>query len=307
MSSGLSYRESSNIKLAETLKQLNFQSHEELIENQTYAYFDVRISNLCNLRCVYCNPTESSSIAVEQGAAPVLFSSIQMDNNYLELIKNNLPNIVEMYFCGGEPLMIAENYAILDLIIEQGRNRNIALKYNSNCTQLQLKDKNILDYWKQFDTVTLNASIDSHGDTLSYIRHGSDWQTIYNNLKTIKETCGHVRIKLTSVLTALNVFYLPGLIEILLKNNIVNQEDINLLAVQGSGHHLRSSVLPTQLKQRALALYKDLSIYDFVIKELAQTSTQEDLDKLIDFLRNNDKLRNTNCYETFKELSEIFE
>lgn len=310
-SSSDSYRETSNLILADHLKSLNFQTEEELINNQSYAYFDVRVSNLCNLRCVYCNHGESSRIAeelVKQGNdVTVLINSIKENKlDYLAMILDNLPHITKMYFCGGEPLLLKEHYEILDLLIKLGYSKNIQLSYNTNLMQLGLKDQNILDYWKHFKDILVAASIDATDSQLSYIRDSSDWEVIYDNLTKIKKSDLNIRIVLTPVLTVLNVFYLPSLIEIVLKDDLIEENDINILSVQGR-EYLKPSVLPDHIKKQVLELYKGYKVYDFISEQLfAEPSSNEQMQILKSVLASNDQLRNKNFAEVFPELIDIF-
>jgi radical SAM protein with 4Fe4S-binding SPASM domain len=79
---------------------------------------DIRWSNNCNLRCLYCNAHSSSSIAELQGIGTKLSVRAWQDE-IMQLIKNNILTIREVYMLGGEPFLIKENLELLDQLTNQ--------------------------------------------------------------------------------------------------------------------------------------------------------------------------------------------
>ena len=79
---------------------------------------------------------------------------------------------------GGEPTLALSQYKLFDYCIENDLASNIRLKYNTNLTNVPQK---MLDYWKHFKRVQLNASIDAVGDRDRYILYPSTWEKIEEN------------------------------------------------------------------------------------------------------------------------------
>jgi len=152
-------------------------------------FLDVRFSNLCNMKCRMCGPTWSSLWAEEEGDETPFQSCYSEDtfNSILEL----LPNLRTIYFAGGEPLLAKEHYLILEELIrlkEAGIVTNDPiLKYNSNCTILKYKNKDLFDLWKHFNHIDYSVSLEHYGERAEYIRHGVDWGTIESNLLSFKD------------------------------------------------------------------------------------------------------------------------
>lgn len=173
-------------------------------------FLDVRNSNQCNLKCRMCNPHFSNQWARELKYETTLLHT-DMTPWLDQLLTENL---VDVYFCGGEPLIIKDHYQILEQLIQQGLSKNISLRYNTNCTVLNYKDKDIFELWANFKQVSLSLSIDAAGEELNYIRSGSNWQEIKHNIESIVERQKDIpklSITIAPTVSLLNVWFLPEL------------------------------------------------------------------------------------------------
>jgi hypothetical protein len=89
-----------------------------------WAYMDIRFSNKCNFKCRTCDPIHSHLWFADM---PAGFGSgkptvIQLsDKKYYpaEQIEASLNAVEEIYFAGGEPLILDEHYQILSKIVAQ--------------------------------------------------------------------------------------------------------------------------------------------------------------------------------------------
>jgi organic radical activating enzyme len=160
-------------------------------------YWDIRFSNLCNLSCRSCGHIFSSSWYKDQVqlAGPeweknnsVLNYAGRFKTDMMEQLMEHLDHVEQIYFAGGEPLMMDEHYVILEELERRGRF-DVRLIYNSNFTQVKLKDRMVFDYWKKFDSVAVGASLDAMGPRAEYIRKGTKWQTVEDNRRQMMEIC----------------------------------------------------------------------------------------------------------------------
>lgn len=149
---------------------------------------DLHWSNTCNLKCIYCNPFQSSMIAQEQGVVVDKNPEDQI-NKIIDLIIANQYNIKEIYFSGGEPMLIKQNYKLLSRL----ENLDITLRINSNITQAHDGNK-FFDRIKQFRNVLWTVSVESMHKKFEYIRYGSNWNNFLKNLDNIKELGHNIRI-----------------------------------------------------------------------------------------------------------------
>jgi sulfatase maturation enzyme AslB (radical SAM superfamily) len=160
-----------------------------------------------------------------------------------------------LYFTGGEPLIAPDHWRLLQELIDSKQAKNISLMYNSNLTTIRYKDINIQDLWSQFRHVKINCSIDAVGKPLEYIRSGTDWQQIENNLKLLKQF-KHISITLTPVISILNFWFLPEFLKYAKNQKLV----VNPIILQGPDY-LALDVIPDQLKQQALNIVASVAEY----------------------------------------------
>lgn len=189
-------------------------------------YFDLRLGNLCNLKCVMCSPHDSSAwikewkLQTPKYKNPILIQDQGWDRtmdytwyqkgSFLESMKNQAQYIKELYFAGGEPLLIPEHTRILQFMIEQGHAQNCILRYNSNGTEIS---DELLELWTHFKLVKFNFSIDAYGDKNDYIRYPSKWDNIVENVHKLDETPDNVIVNVACAVQLLNVKYLDELVD----------------------------------------------------------------------------------------------
>jgi pyruvate-formate lyase-activating enzyme len=156
-----------------------------------------------------CNGYFSSAISQEES---VLFNNKSIEAslpNQLRVqaladIIKYLPQCEKIYFAGGEPLLTAEHYEILQALIECG-NTELEIFYNTNFTTLKYRDQHVLDLWSKFSKITVGASLDAEKEVAEYVRYGTDWNLVEKNLELVKLRCPHVNMTVTSVVGFLTV------------------------------------------------------------------------------------------------------
>jgi organic radical activating enzyme len=206
---------------------------------ETVEYFDLRFGNLCNLKCKSCTTTNSSQFQKEvfeiQETNPTIYNYIRMKRHddindwyntdiFMENIKSQLDNILEIYITGGEPTIIDKNYEMLNYFIEQGKSKNISLKLNTNMTNMQDTFLNMISQFKQ---VMFFASIDGFGLMQEYIRYPSKWEQIDKNLsKLVEKTKDNIIIKIAPVIQSTNLGLITELFEYLENFNRVHNKTV---------------------------------------------------------------------------------
>lgn len=187
-------------------------------------YLDLRFSNLCNLKCRTCGSDWSSSIAAEQKQLKP-DNAVALYNKSWKKIEEHLDGLEELYFAGGEPLLMPEHYDFLQSLIDNDRT-DITILYNTNMTRLGIKNKNVIDYWKNFNWIGVAISLDHYGEYADYVRGGSQWDDILNNIKIIQDS-GYERIDIgvSTVLSLYNVLHFGDFVIQLFENKILNSID----------------------------------------------------------------------------------
>jgi len=242
-----------------TPSKINFTSS---IENFNPVYLDIRLSNICNLKCRMCSGYFSSAIEQEEielfGSVKSRESSMRLKQrkNSVKEILNYLPQAEKIYFAGGEPLLSEEHYDMLDALIACG-NTDLEIIYNTNFTTLAYRERNVLDLWKHFSNVKIGASLDAHGNVAEYVRHGTIWKTIESNLDIVKTHCPQVEFTVTSTVGLLNA---KSLMELQKQWHTTGQLEIYKfsLSVMISPPHLTVTALPLNFKNQ---LDKDITAH----------------------------------------------
>jgi len=159
-----------------------------------FEFIELRLGNVCNLRCRTCNPASSTKWIRDHKELENKLSFVTKYGNvergtwyesdtFWDDLLTNSQNIRRIYINGGEPTLIKKHFSYLEKLIEHGLNKNIELWYNLNLTNV---DDELLNYWKKFKKCKISASIDDLGENNEYIRTYSDWTTTINNFRKLK-------------------------------------------------------------------------------------------------------------------------
>lgn len=149
------------------------------VEQFELQMIDIRWSNHCNLRCLYCRPENSSKIAEFLGVPQQKISNRAWQEEILKLVKDNILTIKEVYLLGGEPLLIKKNSQLLDLLTDQ---------HITVFTNLSLDHKNNIIFKKLLTKPNVNweISLEQVGEKFEFVRNGASWQSVVQNLNELK-------------------------------------------------------------------------------------------------------------------------
>jgi radical SAM protein with 4Fe4S-binding SPASM domain len=215
-------------------------------------YWDVRFSNICNLKCRSCGSIFSSrwydddvKIWGKELRPRVSFAG-RHEEDIWEQMQEHVPHLDQIYFAGGEPLIMEEHNRILKLLIEKGNTR-VRLIYNTNLTELKFKKESVLDLWKHFPTVCVAASLDDMGDRASIIRSGTDWTRVEQNIRDLKRECPHIDFMISPTLSIMNIWNFVPFHRYMVESGFIRAQDFNLNILQGPDYY-RIDMLPMPIK-----------------------------------------------------------
>jgi len=328
------------------------------------AYIDLRFGTKCQLACVMCSPHDSSGWVKDwQAVYPTLKnkslkevwqwedkgsvngSSYNWHKNnpvFWEQFYKQVPHMKQLYFAGGESLIIEEHYKILEECIKQGYAKDMEVRYNSNGIEWR---EDLFELWSHFKLVRFHYSVDSIHEMNEYIRYPSKWKRTLEVFHILdKETTDNVEVTIACAVNALNIYYIPDFVKWKLQQGF---KKINMwpFGAGGVNYHfvywpayLNVKVLPEWFKDECERKYEEFIPWWKENWELGIPSwhkgkvTYEDWEKagygisrlrgMISFMKSEDwsnrlpetkeylealdKHRGTNFYETFPEMSEIF-
>jgi len=247
-------RQNHNREFQRHLDKVNHTRPDGSLRELSLVYLDLRFSNVCNLKCRGCYPGSSSSWAedFEQLTGTKVTKKLSnLDAPAIQEILAHLDHVENIYFAGGEPLIMQENYLLLDKLLELKRT-NIALLYNTNLMQLSHGKHNILDYWKKFSNVIVSASMDDVLERAEYFRKGLDFKVFTNNWKRIRKESPHIQLTINLTVNIMNIFNLHKIFDYFNQELDLEhtQYSFNLLT---SPPELSIQVLPLQFKQEVKA------------------------------------------------------
>jgi pyruvate-formate lyase-activating enzyme len=283
-------------------------------------YIDVRFSNLCNFKCRTCGGYCSSQFAAEQKQlgieGEVLLKADGRNGQLLQEVLSQIDNAEMIYFAGGEPLISDEHYEILEELIRRGR-KDIRLRYNTNCSNLHYKQHDLAKLWGFFDHVEVSCSIDHYGDRAEYIRKGTNWAEVENNIKVIRDM-PNVELQYNTVLSVFNYPSIHEFYDYMIKNDLIREDERNhFICTTSNPLYYSATSLPKDIKYTAtqdiknyidsLDGYHNIKLLlNLAIEFATPTDTWEE--SRIEFnkeTKQRDRLRRENFSKVFPELAEM--
>ena len=179
---------------------------EDYSMSEPMSVIELKLNNLCNLKCRMCNPLDSTSwqdwdkvseyyVRENNFLVPTIQKLVKKPGQYIgpfedkekwwDSFERIIPHLRRIEFAGGEPLMDPHHYKILDMLKPYGEN--IDLKYATNGTTLGItKGRTIHEYWPSFKSIVVNLSIDGIHDVYNHIRSNGDFTLIEKNIREMK-------------------------------------------------------------------------------------------------------------------------
>ena len=225
-------------------------------------YYDVRFSNLCNLSCRTCGDIFSSNWVKEskkmgwlpKDAPNVTYAGKHQMDAWEQLLPH-IPYLEEVYFAGGEPLIMEEHYRLLKELLTQGRN-DVKLVYNTNFSELKFKGESVLPLWNEFECVSIGASLDASHKRGELMRYGTDWEQVERNREEMMRVCPTVDFYVSSTLSVMNSFHLPDFHREWVEKGLLRPMDWNINILQGPDIY-RIDALPQHMKEEVKEKYDD--------------------------------------------------
>ena len=294
---------------------------------------ELRVGNLCNLKCRMCQPQDSDLINKEYKELisldntlgeilPIVDFEITDDlTSYIQGIRDNASTIKIIRFSGGEPLINKSFYELLDYLIEGDYAKNIEFRLNTNLTKMK---EETLEKLSKFKRVTIDFSIDGLGPVYEYIRYPMVWDITKNKIDmAYKFMANHDNIKMNANFTVqiYNVFCMFDLIDFFLSKSI-----LPILHILQNPSYLNIRNMPDNLKNDLIVKidetldnikskgYPDEFQVDWVIERLIAIKNQLSLERneyqIVLFKKFTNALdikRNQNISVMIPEISKYYE
>lgn len=265
-------------------------------------YYDIRNDNLCNLSCRMCNPQFSTQLAKEYAEIGWGFPEDPKSYGFTQVV--DFKTVKKIYVAGGEPSLLPEFRKFLTLAIEHGRT-DIEIRMNTNVTNLNKDYRELLSKFNNLDIV---CSIDGFDQINKYIRWPADWDTIVENVHSLRALTERVAVNVTVGIW--NISNLSRLVK------FMEQEFPKICILLNENYNPNQNAIVFPDKDLAIAdleLLRNTSNYrsnplfkskvDFYIKNMQlATINQPALEKFFEFNDTLDRSRGINLASYIPEL-----
>lgn len=320
-------RQSSNKHHGHHIDRIDQTKADGHFDQFEMTYWDIRFSNLCNLKCRSCGHIFSSQWYQDQVklAGPEWRNSNQVLNyagrtetDMWSQLEPHLDYVEQIYFAGGEPLLMEEHYCILDELVRR-RRFDVRLIYNTNFTHTDLKGRSVFEYWNQFDSVAVGASLDAQGPRAEYIRKGTDWAVVEQNRRDMLKICPQVDFYISPTLSIMNALHLPQFHRSWVAKGLIRPQDLNVNILQDPPHY-RIDIAPPSykahldsvycshiewLKQQGDPLGRATQGFQSARQFMQATDNSNLIPKFWEKTRELDAIRNENIMEVIPELAAL--
>lgn len=253
-------------EMPELAKIVNYQG----IARQDPIYYDFRFGNLCNLKCRSCGTLNSSQLYKENKDLIKLYDAdlfyddpnVELINDWYktDIFKNNvysnIDKIKKIYFTGGEPTLVEENYELMRTMVDKDIAKDVTLTFNTNMTNL--KDE-FYDLIQQFKHVEIAISIEGYGKIQEYLRYPSKWTQIEKNIRRMADMPENIWMFAVPVMQSVNLEYAVEFFEFI--QSINNEKGYYRIAilpiVLDDPYKLSMHILPLEYKKQCLSEIKE--------------------------------------------------
>lgn len=267
-----SMRNSSNRRFGHHIHKVDRTEPDGSVNPMELTYWDIRFSNLCNLKCRSCGHIFSSNWWDDQVKIQEYETGKESADRWKsqykrieyagrtqmdvwEQLEPHIEHVEHIYFAGGEPLIMEEHYRILRALLAKGKN-DVRLIYNTNFTELKFKGQSVLELWNQFTSVCVGASLDASGSLGELMRKNTDWDKVCRNREEMLKVAPKVDFYISPTLSVMNVWQLPEFHKDWVSKGYLKHQDLNVNILQDPAC-FRIDILPLDIKQEIADRYQE--------------------------------------------------
>jgi len=307
-------------KRMHTLERLKHMiNHSEWTDGaKPLQFLDLKLGNICNLKCRICGSWSSSTYASEeikhQADKKNNFHYVMMklgrwpreEQRFWQDLEQHMSGLRYLEFTGGEPFMIQEHFDLLRKLVDRGHAPNIEIHYNTNGTIFPTGAE---DIWRHFKHVEIAFSIDDVGERFEYQRSGAGWLEVNGHIGLFQEMRNrnpNITLQVCTTVNAFNVLYLEDVAR------WIDQQDFNFVYwnMLHDGPQFCIANLPARTKQLVEQRLRSAQFSNRHrpeinnIIEFMQQGTQNLGQELCDSIRQVDQRRDQDLRKVAPELAE---
>lgn len=224
-----SYRQNWNDAYEDQLQSI-YGTPIDQLHDLRFLHLD--FDNYCNLKCIMCHPTVSSSIETEYRqnqqayepfvGRPNLLTKPWHDTEMFDRLLSSMSLVQDLILTGGEPLI---NPGVLRLLKHMDL-RKVNLIVTTNATVIRQEVYDILSSAK---TCNIVVSLEGIGQHNEYLRAGTVWKRLESNIRWLSQrpNCPYEKMNINHTLQITSAWTLIPLLEWCMAQNY--DFNINLL------------------------------------------------------------------------------
>ena len=294
---------------------------------------DMRFSNLCNSKCIMCEPLYSSlwyedweqitgkdhfdvgatryNIIKKTGASRATYTDDMPnwndDPRWWAQFDKMAPHLRHIYITGGEPFVQPVHDVFIKKLIERGYAKDIVLEYDTNLTAINPK---ILTMLKEFKDIIIRVSLDGVGEQYNLIRYPAKFDRVVQNIELLEQY--GLKDKIVNITCCIGIYSIFSPIEhhkffaprgyTQFQNRLLIYPDaVNIL------------YLPRTIKELVIIKYQNSGISGFDAKHVVgyltnnlDTYTDEEckpkMMAFLNYMNSLDRVRGTDWTKTFPDV-----
>ena len=166
----------------------------------------IPVGNVCNLYCVTCNPTVSTSwLKKYQNINPnELFKGTVITDIKISDVQD-IDKLKHVEFIGGETLKSA---SLWEYLATMDKKKSFSLQTNGT---VELTNQQI-ELIKSFENFNICFSLDGYGKIFEYMRQPAKWDKVYENIKKYIKHFGINRLSTYVTISNLNILYVDKIV-----------------------------------------------------------------------------------------------
>lgn len=279
-------RTSKRMHTLDRLKHMGI-SPDWTIDAKPLMFLDLKLGNICNLKCRICGSWSSSQFATEE--LTFINPEEKKTSFHYQMLRDGAwPRESEQFwaqldlassevryieFTGGEPFMIREHFNLLKTLIQQGYAHQIEIHYNTNGTHYPAEAEEI---WQCFKHVEIAFSIDDVGARFEYQRTNAVWTEVCDNIgkfRNMRDRNANMSLQLCCTVNVFNVMYLDEVAQ------WIYQQDFDFVYwnMLHDAYYFSIGTMPTDTKHVITARLQQANI---------PQKFQDEFDKIIEFMNN---------------------
>jgi len=314
-------RTSKRMHTLDRLKHMISDNIEWSKHAEPLMFLDLKLGNICNLKCRICGSWSSSAFATEeikhmpQEKKKSSFQYMMLKKGawprekteFWDELESILGQIRYIEFTGGEPFMIGEHFDLLKKLVDKNISSQVEIHYNTNGTHFP---EHAINIWKSFKHVEVAFSIDDVGERFEYQRTNAVWSEVQNNIakfKQLRDSVDNMSLQVCSTVNAYNIYYLSDLAHWIDKQGF----DFVYWNMLHEPSYLSVSNLPLRAKSAAIKILVNADVSSFHKKEFKHIidfiSNGETTDgkELLENIKTLDNRRNVNLADAHPEWADI--